>query len=38
MYIDDLNLRIVFQEFAEFGNINIHAAGIEIIIIDPDRL
>ena len=36
MYIDDLHARIVFQEFPQFGNINIHTAGIKIIIIHPN--
>jgi hypothetical protein len=36
MNVDDFNFRIVFQMFPEFGNVNIHTTGIEIIIVDPN--
>lgn len=35
--IDDLYRRIVLQMLAQLGDVNIHAAGIEIIVIDPYR-
>jgi hypothetical protein len=34
--IHDLDIRIVFQVFTQFGNIYIHAASIEIGIAAPD--
>jgi hypothetical protein len=35
MYIYYLYRRIVFEVFAEFGNVYIHAAGIEVGIVQP---
>ena len=35
MNIHDLDLRIIFQVFSQFGNIYIHTAAIEIGITAP---
>jgi hypothetical protein len=37
-YIDDLNVRIRLQSFAEFGNVDIQAACIKETIIAPNSL
>ena len=36
--VDDLYVGIIAQEFTEFGDIYIHASGVEIIVVNPDRL
>jgi hypothetical protein len=36
MNVDDFHLWIIFQMFPEFGNIHVHAAGIEIVVVDPN--
>jgi len=36
MYIDNLDLVIILQVFAQFGNIYVHAAAIKIRIAAPD--
>ena len=38
MDIDNLNLRIVLQMLAQLGDIHIHRAGIEVVIVNPDGL
>ena len=38
MDIDDLNLRISLQVLTQFGDIDIHRAGIEVVVVDPDGL
>lgn len=35
MDVDDLDLRIIFEKFAELGDIHIHAASIEIVVVNP---
>ena len=35
MYVDDLDLRIIFEKFAELGDIHIHAASVEIVVVNP---
>ena len=36
MNIHDLNIGIVFQIFAQFGNVHVHAAAIEVSVAAPD--
>ena len=36
MDVDNLNVGFRFKEFAQFGDIDIHAAGIEICVLLPD--
>ncbi len=36
MDIDDFNRRLIFQVFTQFGNVNIHASCIKIIVINPN--
>jgi hypothetical protein len=36
MNIYDFDIGIVFQVFAEFRNVNIHTAAVEISIAAPD--
>lgn len=38
MDVVDLDGRIVFQMLAQFCDIYIHAPGIEIVVINPNRL
>lgn len=38
VYVDDLNLRIILEVLAKLGDIDIHGAGIEVVVIDPDGL
>ena len=34
--VDDFNRGIVFQMLAELGDIDVHRAGVEVIVINPD--
>jgi hypothetical protein len=34
--VDYFNVFFFFQMFAQFGNINIHTPGIEVIVVDPN--
>ena len=34
--VDNFNLGVVFEVFAQFGNVYVHAAAIEIGITAPD--
>lgn len=36
MNIDDVNVRVFFKVFAQFGNENVHASGGKIIIFAPN--
>ena len=36
--VDNLDGRVVLEVFAQLGDVNIHAAGVEIIVINPDGL
>ena len=36
--IDNLDLRIVLQVLAQLSDINVHRAGVEVVIVDPDGL
>ena len=36
--VDNLNLRIVLQVLAQLGNIDVHGAGIEVVVVYPDSL
>ena len=36
--VDDFYLRIVFQVFTQLGDINVHRACIEIVVVNPDGL
>ena len=36
--VDNLYHRVVLKQLALFGDINIHAAGIEIVVVYPDAL
>ena len=38
MNIDNLNLRIVLQVLTQLGDVDIHGAGIEIVVVDPEGL
>ena len=33
--VDDLNVGFRFKEFAQFGDVDIHAAGVEIGVLFP---
>ena len=37
MDIDDLNSFLRFQMFSKLCNVNIHAPGVEVIVVNPDR-
>jgi hypothetical protein len=34
--IDNFHGRFVFEMLPEFGDVHIHTAGIEIVVVDPD--
>ena len=34
--VDDFDLRIVFQVLAQLGDIDVHRAGVEVVVVDPD--
>lgn len=36
--IDDFDIRVVAQEFAKFCDVDIHAPGVKIIVVNPDGL
>ena len=36
VYIIYLYLRIGPEELAQFGDIDIHAAGVEVVVVHPD--
>ena len=36
--IDDFYLRIVLQVLAQLGDVDIHRAGVEIVVVNPDGL
>ena len=38
MDIDDFDLIIVLQMLTQLGDIHIHRAGVEIVIVDPNGL
>ena len=38
MYIDNLDLFVGFQMLTQLGDVNIHGAGIEVVIINPNGL
>lgn len=35
--IDDFDGFVIFQMLTKLGDVNIHTAGIKIVIVDPDR-
>ena len=36
--VDDLYRGVVFQQLAQLGDVDIHAAGVEVIVVYPDGL
>ena len=38
MDVDNLNLGIILQMLAQFGDVDIHRTGIEVVVVDPDGL
>ena len=36
--VDDLNLVVVLQVLAQLGDVNVHRACIEVVVINPDGL
>ena len=36
--VDNLDWGIIFEKFTQFGDVNIHASCIEVVIVDPDCL
>ena len=36
--VDDFNLRVVLQMLAQLGDINVHRACVEIVVVNPDGL
>ena len=34
--VEDFDVIVIFQMFTQFGDINVHAAGIEIIVVNPN--
>ena len=38
VYIDDFNAVIILEMLAQLGDIDIHASGIEVIVVDPNGL
>ncbi len=38
MHIQQFHRRIFLQVFSQFGDINIHAAGVEIAVVLPDAV
>ena len=37
MHINYLNVRLFLQEFTKFGDIYIHASGVEIGVVSPNH-
>ena len=38
VHIDDFNAVIILEMLAQLGDIDIHASGIEVIVVDPNGL
>ena len=38
MDVDNLDLSVILQMLTQLSDVNIHRAGIEVVIIDPDSL
>ena len=36
--VDDLDGGVIFEFLAQLGDVNVHRAGIEVVVIDPDGL
>ena len=36
MDVDDLDRGIVFEVFTQFGDVNVHASCIEVVVVDPN--
>ena len=36
--VDDLNLVVVFQVLAQLGDVNVHRASVEVVVVNPDGL
>ena len=36
MDVYDFDVRVVFEEFAEFSDVNVHAACVEIVVFYPN--
>ena len=36
--IDDFYLVVVLEMLAQLGDVNVHGAGIEVVVVDPDCL
>ena len=38
VYVQDFNIFVALQMLAKFGDIYIHASGIEVIVVNPNGL
>ena len=38
MDVDDFNLRILLQVLAQLGDVHIHRAGVEVVVVYPNGL
>ena len=36
MDVYDFDVRVVFEEFAVFSDVNVHATCVEVVVFDPD--
>ena len=36
--VDNLYCRVLLEMLAELGDVHVHAASIEVIVVDPNRL
>ena len=36
MGVYDFDVRVVFEEFAKFSDVNVHATCVEVVVFDPD--
>ena len=36
--VDDLDRGVILEVFAELGDVHVHRAGVEVVVIDPDGL
>ena len=36
--IDDFNLVVVLKVLAQLGDVDVHGAGVEIVVVNPDSL
>jgi hypothetical protein len=36
--VEDFDFAVLAKVFAQLGDVDVHAPGIEIVVVDPDRL